>query len=408
MSPCFRHALFALSALGVGAGVVGAQQLSTAFVDDFEGVVPTHFVYGSGGNQAGFTHQSGVASAVEPETDVLRLTIDTADGAGAWQGPNFNSRKLCHFGTYTARLRVPDATAQPKAGAVVGFYTYYNDTYGSDLPKDENGNGLPDNSEIDFEWLVADPQVIYLTAYTDYDDATGNTRKVGRVINLAKGTIYSTIYAERLGTTGTRLTGVENTPESIPAVADYDPVSRFYTYGFDWHPDRIRWWILLPGSSVDGLVGDTLVLWDYRGPTERITQKPARLMINLWHTRDWPVQTVPGSIEKPTIDLSLEVDRVSYTPSGETSSLQKKSGKGSRVSLSVREERGNGFSLHVPLRSASAELIDVVGRTVARQQISGTSTEVIFGTALPLKPGRYWLRVNGEWGSDVLPVSVRG
>jgi len=55
------------------------------------------------------------------------------------------------------------------------------------------------NSEIDFEWLIANPQLIYLTAWTDCQEKNGveDFRKIWRIINLATGKIYSTTYAEK-------------------------------------------------------------------------------------------------------------------------------------------------------------------------------------------------------------------
>ncbi len=282
------------------------------FNEDWNSSTSQNFYYGSGGNQAPFTHTIGADSPTEPGTKILSLKTDPEDNAGAWQGPNMTSNDICHFGTYAARIKVPDASIQPKVGAVVGFYTYYNDEYGSTLPADENNNGLHDNSEIDFEWLIADPTVIYVTAYTDYHGPTGEARKVSRIINMAQGIIYETKYAETLGGTGTSLAGAENQPSTIEALPDYDASSQFYTYGFNWYSDNIRWWMINPANS------DTIVLWDYKGPQERITQKKAYLMLNIWHTSGWSVHTIPGTIEKPEHQFEVEFDWVSYTAGDNT------------------------------------------------------------------------------------------
>ena len=107
--------------------------------EDFAGASPTYFSYGSGGHQAAFTHFSGTESPDEPGTTTLILTLDTADAAGAWQGPNYQTSRLLGFGTYSARIKTASArgTEQPLAGAVAGFFTYRHDT-------DDNGNGVPD------------------------------------------------------------------------------------------------------------------------------------------------------------------------------------------------------------------------------------------------------------------------
>lgn len=288
---------------------------SQSFLENWDGPGSSNFYYGSGGNKQEFTHTIGATSSIESNTKILSLKTDPNEAPGAWQGPNMTSNQICKFGTYVARIKIPDASSQPNVGSVVGFYTYYNDEYGTTQEADINGNGIYDNSEIDFEWLIADPKVIYITAYTDYSSVTGETRKIGRVINLAEGTIYKTEYATTLGGVGTPLTGNENYPSTIEALPSYDASRQFYTYGFDWHSDGIRWWMINPENS------DTIVLWDYKGPIERITQKPAYLMLNIWHTNNWPVITNPLSTEAPNKQFEVEFDWVSYTPQGTTASI---------------------------------------------------------------------------------------
>jgi beta-glucanase (GH16 family) len=266
-------------------------------------------------NLANFTYGTGRTSSHDALTridnGILRMAIDQNDTAGAWQGRNYGARQLSHFGTYSARIKIPSAETQPNIGAVVGFYTYYNDEWSSILPPDINGNGIYDNSEIDFEWLIADPQIIYLTAWTDYQDyPDGSTafRKVGRILNLATGTIISTEYGETWGH-GVRLTGLENQPQTIPAIPGYDASKNFYTYGFDWQPNRIRWWIINPDNP-----NEQITLWDYRGPVERITQKPAFLSFNIWHTNNWPVVGKPNSVQRPNGQFWAEFDWIKYEP----------------------------------------------------------------------------------------------
>ena len=179
-------------------------------------------------------------------------------------------------------------------GAVVGYFTYHMD----------REQGL---SEIDFEWLLADPEIIYVGTWTG---PRGNLRRIGRTINMAKGIIYST--STRVGHQGERspLTGMQNLPDTIPPLEGFDASSRFYTYGFDWHPDRIRWWMIHPVSA------DTLVLWDYQGSQLGIPQNESRYRLNFWHTNNWPVHTNPNSIERPLHPYELEIDWMSYDPGG--------------------------------------------------------------------------------------------
>jgi hypothetical protein len=164
---------------------------------------------------------------------------------------------------------------------------------------------VPGLSEIDFEWLIADPEIIYIGTWTGLH---GDLRRIGRTINIARGTIYNTIYKERLSGIINPLSGLQNQPEAIPAIEGYDASARFYTYGFNWYPDRIRWWMIHPATA------DTVVLWDYRGSTVGIPQNHSRYRMNFWHTNSWPVETNPNSIEKPLHPYEMEIDWMSYDP----------------------------------------------------------------------------------------------
>lgn len=262
-----------------------------SFVDDFDANTPTHFSYSSTGNNADFKKAFGVTSLTEPGTTVMSLKIDPADSAGAGRGPEIISNEFTHYGTYSARLRVPDVRdEQPNIGAVVGYFTYHMD----------DDHGL---SEIDFEWLIADPTVVYVGTWSG---PQGALKRIGRAINLREGRIYETTY--RVGHHGARepLKGMQNEPETIKAIPEYDASSRFYTYGFDWHSERLRWWMLHPVTS------DTVVLWDYQGSKRGIPQNESRYRLNFWHTDDWAVETNPNSLEKPLKPYEVEVDWMRY------------------------------------------------------------------------------------------------
>jgi beta-glucanase (GH16 family) len=265
----------------------------SSFVEDFSDSTSSYFRYGSTGNKSEFKYKLGVNSLTEPGTKILSFKIDPDDKAGAGRGPEIISKHFTHFGTYSTRLKVPQAKdIQPNVGAVVGYFTYHVDSI----------HGL---SEIDFEWLLADPTVIYVGTWTGQ---SGELRRVGRTINLAKGIIYNTIYRENHTGFRTPLTGLQNLPETIAAIEDYDASAQFYTYGFDWYEDRIRWWMIHPTS------GEKIVLWDYQGSTIGIPQHRSLYRMNFWHTKDWSVETNPQSLEKPIHPYELEVDWMSYEP----------------------------------------------------------------------------------------------
>ena len=272
-----------------------AQELPSAhsFTEDFNDSSLRNFRYGSTGTKNAFKYSVGSSSLTEPGTKVLSFKIDPADSAGAGRGPEIISTEFTHFGSYSARIRIPNVrNLQPNAGAVVGYFTYHMDSIA----------GL---SEIDIEWLIADPTILYIGTWTGHE---GKLQRIGRTINLAKGSIFYTISKVNHNGVPTSLTGMQDQPETIPAIDGFDASSKFYTYGFDWYQNRLRWWI------IDPVTGKKIVLWDYQGSPIGIPQNQTQYRMNFWHTNTWPVETNPKSIEKPLKPYELEVDWMKYTP----------------------------------------------------------------------------------------------
>ena len=120
------------------------------FVENFDKPTSEFFNFNIRKTGDDFRYFSGISSLSEKETDIMLYKIDPEDPAGAGRGPEIISKEFTHFGTYAARIRVPDITkVQPDLGVVVGYFTYHVDQV----------DGL---SEIDFEWLLADPEIIYI------------------------------------------------------------------------------------------------------------------------------------------------------------------------------------------------------------------------------------------------------
>jgi hypothetical protein len=257
------------------------------FFEDFRRPDLKNFQAYKGGKGADFLWKSGVRLQTERKTKILLFKIDPEGAPGAGRGPEISSKY------FTARLKIPDVkNIQPDVGAVVGYFTYHVDS-------------VPGLSEIDFEWLIADPGIIYIGTWTGQ---RGDLRRIGRTINMAKGIIYNTSYRERRSGLSRPLTGVQSQPDSITPIEGYNASSQFNTYGFDWYPDRIRWWMIHPVTA------DTVVLWDYRGSQEGIPQNRTHYRMNFWHTNSWPVETNPNSIEKPLYPYETEIDWMSYKP----------------------------------------------------------------------------------------------
>lgn len=268
------------------------------FTEDFNSAKP---IFGMSGST--FRYSAGVPSFVEKGTGVMLLRINPNDPAGAGRGPEISTPKMTHFGTYSARIRVPDVKkVQPNVGAVVGYFTY----------RFTKGFGL---SEIDFEWLIADPTLIYIGTWTSDPDDVNKLQRVGRTINLATGKILYTNYRSFHDNNRNHNFSSDDdaalSPRTIPAIKEYDASKRFYVYGFDWYPDRLTWWIEHPET------GEKIILWDYKGTTPNfsgIPQPPTTHLLNFWHTNDWAVDTNSKSKDKPLYPYTVEIDWMKYEP----------------------------------------------------------------------------------------------
>lgn len=281
-----------------------------AFRENFSASESEYFDYNYRPSGEDFRYFSGFGSLSEKGTDVMLYRIDPQDPAGAGRGPEIISKDYTFYGSYSARFKVPDVRkVQPDAGVVVGYFTYAIDK--------EFGQ-----SEIDIEFLIADPRIIYIGTWTG---KRGAHNRIGRIINLATGEVLETIWRSEVrhedGTItkvpNTPFDGRQNKPEKIKAIEGFDASSQFYTYGWDWYPDRMVWWIEHPET------GRKMVLWDYKPGDDIFPDQPSktgvpclksRYRLNFWHTNNWPVETNPNSIEAPRYPFELEIDWMDYKP----------------------------------------------------------------------------------------------
>ena len=290
-----------LAAIVLGWTIASAQDTDSRFMrpftENFSNNPPEYFKT----KGSDLRYYSGVHSMTEEGTDVLLMRISPTDPPGGGRGPEICSLKSTHFGSYSTRIRIPEVKpVQPDAGIVVGYFTYLF----------TRGYGL---SEIDIEWLVADPELVYLGCWTSDPENIENLQHIGRTVNLATGQILYTNYRSyHDGDDDHPFTDKASTsPETIPAIEGFNAAERFYTYGFDWYPDRMIWWIEHP------VTGEKIILWDYTGTTPRysgIPQSPSAYLLNFWHTEDWPAATNPNSVETPKYPYFLEVDWMRYEP----------------------------------------------------------------------------------------------
>jgi hypothetical protein len=66
----------------------------------------------------------------------LKLTLNPNAKRGVGGSPAAQTKSRYKYGTYWARVKTANCSAQPKAGVVTGIFTYFNDG------ADHNGNGL--------------------------------------------------------------------------------------------------------------------------------------------------------------------------------------------------------------------------------------------------------------------------
>ncbi|MBU6951172.1 glycoside hydrolase family 16 protein [Hahella sp. HN01] len=239
----------------------------------------------------------GAADAAAGDNAALSLLfpgnpdLNSGDNASPYYASEVGYNQKTHYGRYETRVKF--ASCSPGEEAVNGIFIYDNDG------TDKNGNGLADNTEIDIELLCGEPNILWLTTWTDYGgDSENQFRKKSRAIDMATGAYRETPA------------GMEGTYETVPAgalpnigLADFPHADTYYTVGFDWHADRIRWYIKLDGKEV--------TLWDMRDAA-MVPQRPAIFMLNLWHS-PWHWFDY-GPADYPAANAEMKVDYYRFTP----------------------------------------------------------------------------------------------
>jgi len=281
----------------LGAGLVFAD--GSPFTEQWTAATSAFFNFLP---QGGSTITSNVADAGASDGKIVDLTLPAFAASSPNGGPNLQSSVLYGFGTYEGRFKTADCSMQPNTGAISGFFNYMNDG------TDQDGDGIKDNIEIDFEWLCAEPNAFWMTMWTDFQESPLAMRRVYREVDLATGQIRRTCYSEGYGACTQDLTGspTEGSPSTIAALPGYNSATAYYTFGFTWLSNRTTWYYYHPST------GQKIILWDYQGPTVRIPQRSAYYMMNLWHTNNWSPTGMPGAVEQPNSARHLKVDWVTY------------------------------------------------------------------------------------------------
>ena len=245
------------------------------------------------------TRLNVVADSAATDGQALKLQLNAHPDPGPSGGALIAGNQLYRYGTFGSRLKTADCTGQDHVGVVTGTFTYSRDH------SDANHNGVTDNDEIDIEFLCAQPNVVYLTLWTDYSETGNNLREITRIIDLRSGQVISTCFIVSYGSGCRPLLAGENSPASVPAMPGFRSDQQYRSYWFDWQPDHVTF-------RASDSAGGSVVLWDYRGPRSRIPSKPSSFMQNVTYTKAWDPLTGP-SHNQPTADTSAYLDS-SFVP----------------------------------------------------------------------------------------------
>ncbi len=223
-----------------------------------------------------------------------KIALLTYLGKSTEAGPGYSTQlesfKPDYFyGTYQTRIKTATC-ASSEEGVVSAFFLYFNDG------KDYNKNTWADNIEIDVEILCAEPQTIYMSIWTDYQDDTHfikNTRKV----NLATGNYKQTMPGQEkqwgLNSSG-------SLPFALPAIK---PNTQFVEIGFEWLENSVRFYLIDQGKEYQ--------LWKYTN-SDFIPHHPAYMMFNLWHNASHWHNDLPA--QSPSKPVQMAIDYFAHEP----------------------------------------------------------------------------------------------
>ncbi len=96
----------------------------------------------------------------------------------------------------------------------------------------------------------------------------------------------------RYSTSGQLLSELVWEPTTIAVISNYDSSARYYDYGITFEANRVSFMIVANGV--------THTLWDYWGPSDRISGQLMHFMHNIWHTDNWyPMDDNGSAVETP-------------------------------------------------------------------------------------------------------------
>jgi beta-glucanase (GH16 family) len=245
-----------------------------------------------------------VPSSDALDGSALKLRMDAYPDAGPRGGAVISSNRLFRYGRFATRMRTADCTGLDHPGVVTGAFTYGSDT------SDANHNGITDNSELDVEVLCAQPDVVYLSIWTDYSETGNRLAEITRAINLRTGVVLSNCYITSYGSGCQPALAGENSPATLPARPGFNSATQFHTYTIDWQPDHVTFSLDADTGTGTGTGTKTSELWNYRGPRSRIPSNPSWFMQNVSYTKVWdPLNGAAHN--QPTQAVSALIDSTS-------------------------------------------------------------------------------------------------
>lgn len=204
------------------------------------------------------------------------LGLQDGETSGPGRATQIQSKSYNKRGDYEARLKTARGQTEEE-GIVSSFFAgkFYDcedhdGTPIADCPPDNDGDGVPDNHEIDFEFQNSNRGVIYLSVWRGRGAYPLMRKRTAR-IDISQGTVIENLHP------GTDELDVANAYNLGFADPHFDHSARFYTYSFEWRKDRVTFLVDLE----DGM--GRRQLFEVLGE-ENVPDIPLLTYANLWHT----------------------------------------------------------------------------------------------------------------------------
>lgn len=182
-------------------------------------------------------------AAVEAGQGKMTLNLKPGPKGSGYElmGGEVRTHDFMRYGYFAVRMRVPRG-----AGTVSGVFSYA-----------DRDKGVKPN-EIDIEILGKNTRAAELTIHE-------NGRATSKIVTLP-----------------------------------FDAADGFHTYGFDWQPDYVRWYV------------DGVLVHQETGRAARNLVRPQQLILNLWGSRD--LKAWVGKMDRKQGPWRLEFSCVAYAP----------------------------------------------------------------------------------------------